>query len=67
MKASQETRAANADSITQKEADKASWQEKIENAKEEQLSSLDALEKVLAGGPGVSVFGRRVRNRNSAA
>merc|ERR1719181_135357 len=44
MKASQETRAANADSITQKEADKASWQEKIENAKEEQLSSLDALE-----------------------
>jgi len=46
MKASQETRAANADSITQKEADKASWAEKIENAKEEQLSSLDALEKV---------------------
>merc|ERR1719287_260638 len=30
MKASQETRAANADSITQKEADKASWSEKIE-------------------------------------
>ena len=49
MKASQETRAANADSITQKEADKASWAEKIENAKEEQLSSLDALEKVPAG------------------
>jgi len=46
MKASQETRAANADSITQKEADKASWSEKIEAAKEEQLSSMDALEKV---------------------
>merc|ERR550537_1558122 len=46
MKASQETRAANADSITQKEADKASWSEKIETAKEEQMSSLDALEKV---------------------
>merc|ERR1719482_2027534 len=46
MKASQETRAANADSITQKEADKASWEEKIESAKEEQMSSMDALEKV---------------------
>merc|ERR550537_780865 len=46
MKASQETRAANADSITQKEADKASWSEKIETAKEDQLSSMDALEKV---------------------
>merc|ERR1719375_2548535 len=46
MKASQETRAANADSITQKEADKASWQEKIETAKEEQMTSMDALEKV---------------------
>merc|ERR1719482_1632878 len=30
MKASQETRSANADSITQKESDKASWNEKIE-------------------------------------
>ena len=56
MKASQETRAANADSITQKEADKASWQEKIENAKEEQLSSLDALEKVLGGAAGELAF-----------
>jgi len=46
MKASQETRSANADSITQKEADKASWQEKIEAAKESQLSNLDGLEKV---------------------
>merc|ERR1719440_262022 len=33
MQASQETRAANAKSITQKESDKATWQEKIETAK----------------------------------
>merc|ERR1719181_449724 len=46
MKASQETRAANADSITQKEADKASWSEKIETAKEEQMTNLGALEKI---------------------
>merc|ERR1719331_2230412 len=32
MSASQETRAANGKSITQKEADKASWEEKIEEA-----------------------------------
>merc|ERR1719169_222688 len=46
MQSSQETRSANANSITQKESDKASWQEKIETAKENQLSSLDALEKL---------------------
>jgi len=46
MKASQRTRAANAKSITQKESDKASWNEKIETAKEDQMSNLDALQKV---------------------
>merc|ERR1719473_1542936 len=46
MQASQETRAANAKSITQKESDKATWQEKIETAKEDQMSNLDGLEKV---------------------
>jgi len=45
MKASQETRSANAKSITQKEGAKADWQEKIENAKEEQASTMDALQK----------------------
>merc|ERR1719482_2177979 len=46
MKASQDTRAANAKSIAQKETDKASWSEKIETAKEDQMSSLAALEKI---------------------
>merc|ERR1719253_802068 len=46
MAASQETRTANAKSITQKTDDKASWNEKIESAKEEQASSKDALLKV---------------------
>merc|ERR550514_39074 len=46
MQASQETRSANANSITQKESVKASWSEKIETAKEEQMSSLAALEKI---------------------
>jgi len=45
MKASQETRSANAKSITEKEGAKADWQEKIENAKEEQASTMDALQK----------------------
>jgi len=45
MKASQETREANAKSITEKEGAKADWQEKIENSKEEQASTLDALKK----------------------
>merc|ERR1719197_322136 len=45
MKASQETREANAQSITEKEGAKADWQEKIETAKEEQASTQDALAK----------------------
>jgi chromosome segregation ATPase len=45
MKASQGTREANANSITEKEGAKADWQEKIENAKEEQASTTDALAK----------------------
>merc|ERR1719502_2064876 len=46
MSASQETRAANGKSITQKEADKASWQEKIEEAKTDEASTKDALLKL---------------------
>merc|ERR1719482_989268 len=45
MKASQETREANAKSITEKEGAKADWQEKIEQAKEEQASAMDAAQK----------------------
>merc|ERR1719287_151531 len=45
MKASQETREANAKSITEKEGAKADWQEKIESAKEEQASTADAQAK----------------------
>merc|ERR1719352_732094 len=46
MKASQETRAANAKSITEKEGAKAGWQEKIETAKEDQASTKDQLLKI---------------------
>jgi len=45
MGASQKTREANAKSITAKEGAKADWQEKIEQSKEEQASTLDALQK----------------------
>merc|ERR1719235_1604264 len=45
MKASQETRTANAKSITEKEGAKADWSEKIESAKEEQASTVDAAQK----------------------
>jgi len=46
MSASQQTRTANAKSITEKEGAKAGWQEKIETAKEDQASTKDALLKL---------------------
>merc|ERR1719253_2032474 len=46
MAASQETREANAKSITQKEQDKAAWGEKIEAAKTDQASEKTALLKL---------------------
>jgi len=46
MAASQKTRAANAESITEKESASAEWMEKIENAKTDQASTTEALAKV---------------------
>jgi len=46
MSASQKTRSTNAKSITEKESAKAEWSEKIENAKTENASTTDALNKL---------------------
>merc|ERR1719424_667595 len=46
MAASQKTRTTNAESITQKESASATWTEKIENSKEEQASTTEALAKL---------------------
>lgn len=49
MKASQETREANAKSITEKEGAKADWQEKIENSKEEQARVRESFDPAFQG------------------
>merc|ERR1719164_282580 len=46
MGASQKSRAANADSITEKESASAEWTEKIENAKTDSASTTEALAKL---------------------
>jgi len=46
MAASQKTRTTNAESITEKESASATWTEKIENSKEEQASTTEALAKL---------------------